>query len=248
MSIDISALSAEQVAALLRLRGDKVPAKHLEAATDLPAKFYKWGWSDRQLRYARSLVAMALGQVTPPKAQTAPKLGDPSALFHLFDSQVGRIKFPKLRLSTPVWCGACKHIYARAAHSCPECESTDRRGGYPLVVYQAGQRSKHPGDLMVTDGRPFGEGTYYGRIDREGQLFASREMHREVQRYLELLVADPTREAALVGIRLGSCCFCGRALEDGRSVAMGYGPICAENYGLDWGQVRTNALGETVPA
>ena len=31
------------------------------------------------------------------------------------------------------------------------------------------------------------------------------------------------------------CCFCNRALEDERSTAVGYGPICAGHFGLAWG-------------
>jgi len=45
-------------------------------------------------------------------------------------------------------------------------------------------------------------------------------------------------EAALFGHDAGQCVFCSLSLDDDRSVAMGYGPVCARNYGLPWGNKR----------
>jgi len=39
------------------------------------------------------------------------------------------------------------------------------------------------------------------------------------------------------GKTTGNCCFCGIELTDPRSLAAGYGPICAGNYNLPWGKV-----------
>lgn len=49
---------------------------------------------------------------------------------------------------------------------------------------------------------------------------------------------DPIRHAAAHGQRTSNCCFCRLQLTDGRSLAMGYGPVCASNWGLPWGDQR----------
>jgi hypothetical protein len=41
--------------------------------------------------------------------------------------------------------------------------------------------------------------------------------------------------AAAFGHLYGSCVFCARHLSDERSIAVGYGPDCADNNGLPWG-------------
>ena len=42
------------------------------------------------------------------------------------------------------------------------------------------------------------------------------------------------------GHRTGYCCFCGQLLTDEeRSVAFGYGPVCAKHWGLPWGKIAT---------
>jgi hypothetical protein len=43
-------------------------------------------------------------------------------------------------------------------------------------------------------------------------------------------------EAAEFGHATGRCVFCSTALEDERSVNAGYGPTCADNRGLPWGE------------
>lgn len=45
-------------------------------------------------------------------------------------------------------------------------------------------------------------------------------------------------EAAALGHQTHHCCFCGLELTDdgdGKSVDVGYGPVCAKNNGLPWG-------------
>lgn len=53
--------------------------------------------------------------------------------------------------------------------------------------------------------------------------------------FLETFANAPARVAADYGHRTGRCCFCQRDLSDERSVDVGYGPICAEKWGLPWG-------------
>ncbi len=41
--------------------------------------------------------------------------------------------------------------------------------------------------------------------------------------------------AAAIGHLTHHCCFCSLELTDGRSIDVGYGPVCASNNGLPWG-------------
>lgn len=43
-------------------------------------------------------------------------------------------------------------------------------------------------------------------------------------------------EAAKFGQLYGTCIFCWKDLTDERSIEVGYGPICANNRGLPWGE------------
>jgi len=52
--------------------------------------------------------------------------------------------------------------------------------------------------------------------------------------------------AVASGHASGACCFCSRQLDDPRSVAHGYGPICAGHYGLPWDAARDAARAANV--
>lgn len=82
---------------------------------------------------------------------------------------------------------------------------------------------------------------YLGAV-RDGRFLASREAMLDAEAKagvidaLSAFAADPVGQAALYGHQTGHCCFCARELTDKRSVAVGYGPICAEHFGLPWGE------------
>ena len=46
------------------------------------------------------------------------------------------------------------------------------------------------------------------------------------------LFDNPIEATIKAGHKSGNCCFCGTELSNGRSIERGYGPICAENWGL----------------
>lgn len=82
---------------------------------------------------------------------------------------------------------------------------------------------------------------YYGYIRLStGELvkspYADSSLVASAQGTLEGFEADPHKASAVEAHATGHCCFCGLPLEDGRSVAMGYGPICARKWGLPWGE------------
>lgn len=101
----------------------------------------------------------------------------------------------------------------------------------------AGERSKYAGDLQVTDGRPYGSNTYFGRVDKGGNWTQSRSLTEQdiaaVRQLLREFSENPAATAKRHGALTGRCCFCNTKLTDERSTAAGFGPVCAKNYGLD---------------
>lgn len=91
------------------------------------------------------------------------------------------------------------------------------------------------GDAVVTDGGAYGDNTLYGFIDNNGNYKPTRGNTAAVEERLRELAEDPAKVAGQHGVATGECCFCCRELSDARSRSVGYGPICAEKFGLPWG-------------
>jgi hypothetical protein len=125
---------------------------------------------------------------------------------------------------------------------------------YPAIVLDgfrvsiAGARAAHPGSLNVTGiekhfnaQRGRDERTWFGRVTLDGSFAPSRSAPADLADKLRAFAADPAGVAAAFGHLHGACCFCMRALSDDRSTAVGYGPICADHYGLPWGEAPAEA-------
>lgn len=104
-----------------------------------------------------------------------------------------------------------------------------------LALSRAGDRSRFPGSINVTDGKPFRENRWYGRIT-ESRWEPSRDCESWVTEWLVKFANDPVTVAAEYGKMTGYCCFCNRTLSDDRSVEVGYGPVCADSWGMPWGE------------
>lgn len=108
--------------------------------------------------------------------------------------------------------------------------------GLPVVLSLAGDKSKAPGSVQVTDGGKFGDNVWYGRVEPSGAWVGGRDASPDVLELLRRFAADPQGVAAAYGRETGECCFCQAELTDERSVLQGYGPVCAERHGLPWGE------------
>jgi hypothetical protein len=93
----------------------------------------------------------------------------------------------------------------------------------------------HVGSISFQTGT-FDDGTWFGRVETDGKLTPSKYMTPQVRELIDELAADPIAAARRHAHLTGNCCFCSRKLDDERSTAAGYGPVCADNYGLPWGQ------------
>ena len=160
-------------------------------------------------------------------------------LIELFDHAIeAGAKYPKIRLVDP----ADKSI---------------------VVLSRAGSKARRPGTINVTDDRRYPDNAYYGYIDRHG--IADTTLHVNAERAFALVkrfAADPiegAKEQARASKELqkarldprsfedrsafeqacaelvGECCFCGLPLSNQDSIARGYGPICADKFGLPKG-------------
>lgn len=133
------------------------------------------------------------------------------AIYTLFDTAIAsKLKYPEIRLQTP--------------------------NSSPVQIKRAGSMSRYNGQLMITDGRPYGSNAYYGRIDSNGTFVTGRESNSELLPLLDRLAQNPAEVASEYGKLTGHCSFCGLTLTDPESTAVGYGPICAGHYGLPHGR------------
>ena len=63
---------------------------------------------------------------------------------------------------------------------------------------------------------------------------------------LSELTKVTAEQAAAFGHLTGNCVFCDRELTDERSISVGYGPVCAKNHGLPWGETSSAPLFQAV--
>lgn len=134
------------------------------------------------------------------------KVGSLTRLVDMFTKAKISLKFPAIRFKTA--------------------------DGKQFKISPAGAESKNVGWLYVKS-----DGTYLGKINQNGEYFKSPACTMNgVAEAIREFAANPEGAAASYGHLVGQCCFCGQCLTDGRSVKVGYGPICAEKYGLAWGE------------
>jgi hypothetical protein len=157
----------------------------------------------------RRLWAKALG-VAP--AAPAPVPVNATGIEALLRSANKRLKYPAVKLRT--------------------------EDGTYLRVSIAGDRSKNPGAINVVGEGVWPDRPFYGWI-KDGAYVPHHNVFEEaataIGAALQAFAADPAGVAGAYGKKTGACCFCSRRLDDARSVDVGYGPTCADHYGLPWG-------------
>jgi len=179
---------------------------HSAFARSLAEQYDARGLSSKQVAWVQVLVVEFEQQMAPSDAV---RVGH--ALIQRFDEAAENLKYPKIKF-----------------HDLP--------GIGNLKLVRSGAKSKRPGTIAVTDGKAFGENKYYGHISRDGLFVTARDCTAAVSEFVQEFGENPVEVAALYGQRVGSCCFCARELTDERSTTVGYGPICADHFGLPWGE------------
>jgi hypothetical protein len=113
-------------------------------------------------------------------------------------------------------------------HKSPKVYFTDDSvGEIRLTVSKGGQ---YPGTIQIADR----QGNWYGRIMKDGEVHCKRGSDNVIAA-VSTFVSDPHAAVVKYGRKTGNCSFCARELTDAESVKRGYGPVCADNYGLPYG-------------
>lgn len=96
-------------------------------------------------------------------------------------------------------------------------------------VSRAKASSTNPGALYLKS--QFGD--YLGKVTAGGELRTIVQLDSSVKDELRAFVLRGREYLNEVGKETGNCCYCGLELTDPDSVARGYGPVCAKNYGCE---------------
>ena len=103
----------------------------------------------------------------------------------------------------------------------------EEKGG--LELSRASARSSRPGSVHVT---PVRGDAYFGRIRTDGTFHSRKAAPKGLIQTLREIAEDPGKAARREGMETGACSFCNSELTESGSVEVGYGPVCASNFGL----------------
>lgn len=159
--------------------------------------------SKSQWEWVKKLVRQASDK---PAELEKESVGDFSGVIALFTKAKGKLKYPKITM------------YGE--------------NGETIQLSLAGAKAKKPGSINVTDGGSYGSNTWYGRVLTDGTWEKSSKANDDIGGVLKELSANPAAFATKYGHKHGSCCFCNKKLTQDNSVAAGFGPVCADNWGL----------------
>jgi len=95
-------------------------------------------------------------------------------------------------------------------------------------ITRAKDSSKNAGYLYIKI-----DGEYAGKVSPEG-VCTGRGLSAEVVADLQDVVDYLGDTAKAHGHTHKNCCFCAKGLDTKASQFAGYGPVCAEKYGLEW--------------
>lgn len=143
------------------------------------------------------------------KAIVPTEVGQFGGVYTLLEKAKTHLKFPKLALMLP--------------------------DGSRIKVYLATSKSRVPNVVNVVSLKST---EWYGRVFPTGRWepsYLGTKMKDDLEPLLRRLADDPAGVAAEYGKLTGNCCMCNKLLSDARSTSVGYGPACADNFGLPWG-------------
>jgi hypothetical protein len=159
--------------------------------------------------------------VKKPPETVATTVVDGKAVIALFDKAAEEKKYPNIK-----WMGL----------EDPIC----KKYSIPAITFYRSPGSKHMQMGEVGVGYKIGEQwSSLCAVRRDGKVqwypFASTKL--DLQQLLRKLIEEFVPQMQANGQKYKHCCFCGLELTDAPSLAAGYGPICADKWGLPWGDV-----------
>lgn len=184
---------------------DRLSDKDRATAQDMIARSRQWGrFTEKQSAFADSMISRATA------VQAAGSV-DLSKLHGMFADA----------MSMKTGNGALKKPFVRFLTQAEE----------RFTVSLAPLSGRNAGSLYVK-----AADIYVGKIDHDGNFSSARDVEPtrgfQILEELRQFCVDPAKAAKMYGQRTGECCFCKHELTDARSRMAGYGPICADNWGL----------------
>lgn len=189
-----------------------LPAGKVDFASSLIAQFEKGKkpLSDKQVYWVQKLAKDAFAAATGKTQPATVAVANFASVNAVFEKAKAHLKQPKIRLALP--------------------------SGEKLVLSLAPSHGNNPGFIYVKVA-----GDYAGKIAPTGAFTPYKlpaDVLEAVQALFVMLGDDPAAVAAAYGQETGNCCFCAKELTKAESLAVGYGPDCAEHYGLPWGSIN----------
>lgn len=186
----------------------KLSPKDRTFAESLIANASRYGSpTDKQAHWMKELYLRAIGG-GQQQTQQKPgvEIGSTDAIMAMFDKAAAKLKKPAIKLATAD------------------------------VIIKVKPARKAPGTLYVTEAY---SDVYLGKV-ADGRFVSARDSRSgtDTTALVSLLrdfAADPAKVAGKSGRLMGKCSFCRKTLTDPRSTSVGYGPDCAQHYGLPWG-------------
>jgi hypothetical protein len=149
----------------------------------------------------------SIGQKDEPKENTVVRVPE---LIEAFDRAAENLKWPKIKIE---------------------------KEGRLVRIARQGSRSNNEGGLKIDNGCQYGDPSqaYYGNVTPDGVFHYRNNCPADVIELVCGLNSNLGDTASVHGLAFGNCCFCSRELTDPKSVRVGYGPVCADHYGLPHG-------------
>lgn len=115
--------------------------------------------------------------------------------------------------------------------------------GKRFTVSAAPMTGKNPGAIYVQLADK-----YYGKVTRDGRFEVPNYVTRceELERRVAEVGENPSEAGRVHGHKLRWCMFCARELKTVDSLYYGYGPVCADKWGLEWGEAANRIEEEKV--
>jgi len=193
-------------------------------AISLASQFEKNGLSTKQIWWVHELMeryvdkAGTTGTMTPKKKQYASQdIGAVGPLFELFRKAAKR---------------GSSHLILRIMVDGRQLKLTQMDEGKPININEYPIQGK----------------IWHGALEPSGKLSLTEKCKfpEALTQVLKEIAADPSQATGKIGKKMKCCCFCGISLSTTDSLYYGYGPICAENYGLEWGNAKSHIRKETL--
>lgn len=193
-------------------------------ATSLVEQLDRRGFLSSEQNFWLHKLAMQSVETTAPASSV--KMEN---LRRIFDRASKKMKYPKVKFQA-------SNSLEQAIHSFDDDCENQLLADQTIFLYRAGERSKAPGVIHVTNGAKYGDpdNKYFGKIDLEGNFIKARACCDRVLNFLVSFDKDPASIGATYGRSSGNCCFCSRPITTEVSKNHGYGPICANRYQLPY--------------